>query len=91
MPTGQPSRQGLILFAVQAAGGFVERLFLSIAEGDLIKIAVAHPGCAGISFFQTHIRHSVYTPLNRLQCASRRSASCGLYIVSLSIASLKST
>ena len=83
---------GLVL-AVQAAGRFVQRLLLGISEGNLIKIAVAH--VCGLRrhfvFLQAHIRHSCYTPLNRLQCASRRSASCGLYIVSLSIASLKST
>ena len=54
---------GMIL-AVEAAGGFVERLLLGVAEGDLQEVFVADVGVlrGHLVLFQTHIRHLTGPP-----------------------------
>ena len=54
---------GMIL-AVQAAGGFVQRLLLGVAERDLQEVFVADVGVlrGHLVLFQAHVRHLTGPP-----------------------------
>ena len=60
---GAAGDTGMIL-AVEAAGGFVKRLLLGVAEGDLQEVFVADVGVlrGHLVLFQTHIRHLTGPP-----------------------------